>query len=226
MRIITRKEAKELGLKRFFTGVECKRGHLCERSVSRAVCIQCHNELTKRKYHENIEAEHARSAKYYAANKDRAAKYLKEYREKNKEEVARKRKEYKQKNKEAISVKMKEYHARVSAQTAERKKEYYRENRERYRAYVRNRRALTKGAEGHHSPDDIIAILDGQNWLCAEQTCRADLKKVKRHVDHIMPLALGGSNWPSNLQCLCDPCNRSKWAKHPDQWEKEKGRGK
>lgn len=41
MQIITLKEAKELGLKRFYTGVPCSRGHLVERSVSSRGCLEC-----------------------------------------------------------------------------------------------------------------------------------------------------------------------------------------
>lgn len=37
-------------------------------------------------------------------------------------------------------------------------------------------------------------------------------------IDHILPLALGGTHSPANLQVLCRPCNRSKGAKHPDEW--------
>ena len=39
--IITRKEAKALGLKRYFTGKPCKHGHVCERQVSSKGCVEC-----------------------------------------------------------------------------------------------------------------------------------------------------------------------------------------
>ena len=40
MQIITRKEAKENGLKRYFTGEPCRRGHLAERAISGS-CLEC-----------------------------------------------------------------------------------------------------------------------------------------------------------------------------------------
>ena len=43
-------------------------------------------------------------------------------------------------------------------------------------------------------------------------------KKVpwgKKHVDHVVPLALGGSNGPENLVVSCVRCNARKGAKHP-----------
>src|SRR6476660_3358209 len=41
-RIISRKEAIQLGLKLYFTGDPCKRGHICERRVTRGDCVECH----------------------------------------------------------------------------------------------------------------------------------------------------------------------------------------
>jgi hypothetical protein len=42
---ITRKEAKALGLTRYFTGKPCKRGHVCERYMGNSTCAECHREL-------------------------------------------------------------------------------------------------------------------------------------------------------------------------------------
>lgn len=41
MKIITRKEAKEKGLKRYFTGKACKNGHIAERLVCNKTCVEC-----------------------------------------------------------------------------------------------------------------------------------------------------------------------------------------
>ena len=100
---------------------------------------------------------------------------------------------------------------------------YYQDNKHIYADGVRNRRSLKKGAEGTHTSEDVINILEAQEMKCAEPTCGVDLSGGY-HVDHIMPLVLGGSNWPENLQCLCPTCNLRKGGMHPDDWDRKMGR--
>lgn len=40
-KIITRKEAKDLNLKTYFTGIPCKRGHISQRAVGSGKCREC-----------------------------------------------------------------------------------------------------------------------------------------------------------------------------------------
>jgi len=47
-RIISRDEARALGLKRYFTGKPCKHGHVAERHVASRKCRECHRERTRR----------------------------------------------------------------------------------------------------------------------------------------------------------------------------------
>lgn len=88
-------------------------------------------------------------------------------------------------------------------------------NRDHVRAEVRNRSALLRGASGTHTALDVAAQRSRQRGLC--YWCG---EKVGRHyhVDHVMPLALGGSNGPENIVIACAPCNLSKNAKHPMDW--------
>jgi hypothetical protein len=52
MEKISKETAVQLGLKRFFTGVPCFRGHICERYVvSSNACVECVR-FTKRKQRE------------------------------------------------------------------------------------------------------------------------------------------------------------------------------
>src|SRR5439155_165540 len=69
-----------------------------------------------------------------------------------------------------------------------------------------NRRARLVGAPGSHTPADIKAIWERQGHRCAVPNCPypiALLGKDKYHIDHIMPIKLGGSNDAANLQILC-----------------------
>jgi len=42
VKLVARSEALEQGLKRYFTGKPCGRGHIAERAVSHRGCLQCH----------------------------------------------------------------------------------------------------------------------------------------------------------------------------------------
>ena len=70
-----------------------------------------------------------------------------------------------------------------------------------------NRRARKKNAAGIHTILDIEKLHTKQNGQCV--TCERYLKDGY-HIDHIIPLSKGGSNWPSNLQLLCPRCNIGK----------------
>jgi len=50
MQIITRREAREKGLSRYFTGKPCKHGHLSERTVPNKRCMACHRERQNKSY--------------------------------------------------------------------------------------------------------------------------------------------------------------------------------
>ena len=90
-----------------------------------------------------------------------------------------------------------------------------------YRAHGRNRRARARNAEGFHTAEDVERIRKLQNARCAY--CNLPVKGDD-HVDHIMPLVRGGSNWPANLQILCTSCNTSKNAADPVDFARSLGR--
>jgi len=56
MDIISRQEAKERGLKRFYTGVACKNGHDSERYVKSGGCIECSRLIDLFRRHDGEEA--------------------------------------------------------------------------------------------------------------------------------------------------------------------------
>lgn len=97
----------------------------------------------------------------------------------------------------------------------------YLNNRNRYKSYRDKRRVKLKGLPGTYTDKDIAAIWEQQQGLCVY--CGADLTSVQENIDHYLPLDLDGTNWPSNLQLLCETCNKQKWSKHPDVYEAQIG---
>lgn len=178
-------QAKDLGLKRFFSGIVCPRGHLAERFVSNGGCVTCTDERKKayRRSDENYKASEKRYAASYAIVENMTP----------------------------------ERRAQRSASI----KRTYAKNREVLIEKAKARKAQRRAAEGIFSKNDIERILALQKGKCAE--CSVVLSG-KYHIDHIMPIALGGTNWPKNLQCLCAPCNLKKNAKHPLDWARQNGR--
>jgi 5-methylcytosine-specific restriction endonuclease McrA len=69
---------------------------------------------------------------------------------------------------------------------------------------------LTKGIES--------VLFSQQMGLCP--CCNRELGD-NYHLDHIMPIKLGGTNTDDNVQFLRSECNLRKAAKHPDDWRKE-----
>ena len=63
--------------------------------------------------------------------------------------------------------------------------------------------------------DDVERLLEQQSYRC--NGCGVDLLR-SYHVDHIIPLIRGGSNWPDNLQILCHRCNCSKGTLTMEEW--------
>lgn len=89
------------------------------------------------------------------------------------------------------------------------------------RVHDQNRRARKLKSEKRLSAGLFDKLFRLQKGKCA--CCHADLKKKKPHMDHAMPLALGGLNIDENMQLLCQFCNQSKNAKHPIDFMQSRG---
>jgi 5-methylcytosine-specific restriction endonuclease McrA len=78
-----------------------------------------------------------------------------------------------------------------------------------------NRRTRKRRNGGTHSKDDIIRLMAEQEGKCA--MCSLPFGDDGYHVDHFVPLALGGLNDASNLKLLHPLCNLKKGARHPSE---------
>ena len=58
-------------------------------------------------------------------------------------------------------------------------------------------------------------VLRRDNYTC--RYCGASAPEVQITVDHVVPVALGGSDDPTNLACACWACNSGKASTKPDE---------
>lgn len=107
------------------------------------------------------------------------------------------------------------------AANPDKKKEYAKKsrenNKEALRIAVRNRRAKQRGLL---SKGLIGRLLRMQRGKCA---CCGKPLGTEYHIDHIIPLALGGENTDCNIQLLRAECNLQKGAKHPVDFMQQRG---
>lgn len=82
---ITRDEAIDQGLKRYFTGEPCNHGHIVYRFVGDGKCVECNRITSKRRYHKNPDSNKKAGKKWVNKNRDYWNSYMREYRRKKKE---------------------------------------------------------------------------------------------------------------------------------------------
>ena len=93
-------------------------------------------------------------------------------------------------------------------------------NPDLHRIHEHNRRAQKKSAGGSLTKglaERLYALQKGK-CPCCKQPLGDDY-----HLDHIKPLALGGSNTDDNMQLLRATCNLQKHAKHPVDFMQSRG---
>lgn len=96
--IISRKEAKALGLKRYFTGESCKHGHVCERLL-KGCCVECR----RLEYWKNRERNLARHAEWRSNNRMKCREVQKRWREANPELKRERSRRYQYENREKVN---------------------------------------------------------------------------------------------------------------------------
>jgi hypothetical protein len=130
---VSRDEAKALGLKRYFTGVPCKRGHIAERSVRSGRCLECSR---------------ARTARWAAANPERVREKRRKHRAANLEKIREKDREAAHrryiKNRDKIRSQQAAWRAANKVEIAAYQRQWYAKNKERVRSKQAAWRAANK----------------------------------------------------------------------------------
>lgn len=245
--IISRAEAKEKMLKRYFTGIPCKHGHVDERLVSGSRCVTCRDISYKKYISSNKEKVSKKKREYRANNKDSISEYNKMYQAKNVESInartrawrqcnsdyREKQRKYREENKSDLALKKRDYD-----------KEYYKENKREI--LQKNKERASKNPIPQIIRNSLLRLRN--NWLggrkAAEKTLGYSYEEFSDHIsskfvvgmgwdnygdweiDHIKPVSLfikEGVTDPktinalSNLQPLWKLDNRSKGAKYNAQ---------
>lgn len=111
---------------------------------------------------------------------------------------------------------------------SERKRAYYQANREQYAEYGRAYRQANpdKDIAKQHRRRARLACAVPQRWQVDHTLgdplacwwCGRGLLGAVVHVEHVMPISLGGPAETANEVMSCDDCNKAKKAKHPLVW--------
>jgi len=102
MDIITRKEAKKLGLKYYFTGKPCKYGHIAIRLTTNWDCLECNKKYKKNYYYKNKESIISYNIAYNKKLWEECPQIKRSYDKKYREQNPEKRIKYLRKQKSAI----------------------------------------------------------------------------------------------------------------------------
>lgn len=138
-------------------------------------------------------AQHAKKpSDYYARNREKILEWRRVYREAHREQYAAYARAAYWRDPEAGRAKNRAFQA---------------EHPEVFAAKARNRYAREKKNGGTHTVEDVQAQYERQKGKCFY--CGKKVGK-KYDVDHVVPIAKGGSNGPENLVIACPSCNRKK----------------
>ena len=179
-------------------------------------CKDCQNVAAKQYRKDNPEKVRASKKRYRQENSEKIKDYDKQYRKDNPEKIRESikqwhednpeyRKEYYQDNKEHILEQQKQRRKDNPEYFKDKDRRYRQENPDKVKAKRHNRRARELNAPGHCTPEQLEARMAYCGYKCIYCGSDEDIQ-----VDHIIPLARGGSQWPANQAPACGTCNRQK----------------
>lgn len=178
----------------------------------RANCKQCVSALGKQYREQNHEHIIERQRQWREQNRDYAIKYNREYQDKNPDYWP----EHRKKNKQRRNEYSKQYFVANRDRLLEARRVHRKQKPEMNNLAIRRRRARKHGAVQQRWVVDSTLGAPGLCWWCGNH-----LDPERTHIDHVMPISLGGPAKPSNEVLACQLCNQRKNRKHPLVWVAE-----
>lgn len=114
--------------------------------------------------------------------------------------------------KECLREYYRDYYRDNSDKHLARTSDWGRRNPDKRKAIKRRRQFRERGSGGWLSADDWRHILNTYDHRCL----RCGRNGVPLEADHVVPVAMGGTSDPDNIQPLCKSCNTSKGARVMD----------
>lgn len=238
--LISRRDAKAAGLKFYFDGKPCPHGHISKKFVANYNCHACRQRVDakakakppkcpfriaaratgKTRYNTGkscanhhmadrftcngscVTCEAEKNARWHASRPGLEAMWARDRRAKDPEPHRADVKRHVMKNPEWAKAALKRW-----------KEENIDHVRHKGRIATANRRTKVAGNGGTFTDEDIRILRENQGGMCAVCDITDRLE-----IDHIVPIARGGTSDPSNLQLLCISHNRSKGARDFQEW--------
>lgn len=176
------------------------------------VCQQNDYELNKKAIKE-------RRKIYRNKNRERLLRKNRKFYQENREVLVQKKRVYRKNNPEKTRAACRSYYRNHRAEDLERTRRWRKDNPQRVKLHSKTanhrRRARMRNAKGSFTTNDVIRLLKLQKGRCywCDENCKKEYE-----IDHVIPLARGGSNYASNIVIACKSCNRSKQDKLPHEW--------
>lgn len=208
MNIITRKEAAQQGLSRYYTGKPCKKGHVSERMRSNGQCVTCLRLSRDNWLKSNPDKAKAYYKKHYDKNKERVNASNRERWARNRDKYNASHKAWLERNKEKKKQMDKEWAAKNRDKVNAASRAYYARNKLEHRERCARRGRMQKLSTPKWASFSSILL------KYKERERMSLLTGLVHHVDHIIPLQgenVCGLHVENNLRVILA---RDNWSKN------------
>jgi 5-methylcytosine-specific restriction endonuclease McrA len=173
-------------------------------------CITCKKWKPKGQFHKNKRKKDG----YHWSCKECRSIYRRGAYAQNPEPVKAQKKAWNDQHKTENLARALKWQTENPDKVAARQKRYYSRYPEKVTEKNHKRRFLKLASGGTVTSKEWRSLKEFYGYSCL--CCKRREPDIKLELDHVNPLAQGGSNTIDNIQPLCVSCNRKKGTKHID----------